>query len=174
MPSYSMNLCRHNEDHLSIDQQMLLCCQNKASHIYIHRAYTDSIALNKKAASWGAEVAQLVCRPPLSLPIISVSLFCQQTDKGKTTKISSLWSAGLMHTSLGGSGCEQQWSCAWEKCPRHCVSTCWGAFCTTLLTYGLTVSEPQRLGYLHQWWWTHMTQPVIQTSSSGISLSFRL
>lgn len=149
--------CRHNEDHLSINQQMLLCCQNKASHIYIHRAHTDSIALNKKAASWGVEVAQLVCHPPLSLSIISVSLFCQPTDKGKPTKISSLWSAALMHTSPGGSGSEQQCSYAWGKCPCHCVCTCWGTFWTTLLTYGFTLSKPQHLGYLHQWWWTHMT-----------------
>lgn len=50
-----MGLRRHNEDPLNSNQWMWLLCQNKASHIYIHKAYTDCISLSNKqspGASW--------------------------------------------------------------------------------------------------------------------------
>lgn len=41
-----VNMCRHKEVPLSINQWMQQLCQNKSSHICIHEAYTYSISPN--------------------------------------------------------------------------------------------------------------------------------
>lgn len=64
---------------------MRLLCQNKNVHIHIHKAYTDTVfhwAISSLLGSGGGSAGM---PSPLSLPIISVFLYRELSDKGKTT-----------------------------------------------------------------------------------------